>query len=77
MPGGDQTPVETVVGTPVEFCVLGPVGIRIDGRVVDVGHARQQCVLAALLVDVNCAVPADRLLERGGVIIPRNARGGR
>jgi predicted ATPase/DNA-binding SARP family transcriptional activator len=48
----------------VEFHLLGDIEVRVDGRVVDVGHARQRCVLVALLVDAGRAVPADQLLER-------------
>lgn len=48
----------------VEFRLLGEVDVLVDGRRVDAGHARQRCVLAALLVEVNRPVPADRLIER-------------
>jgi DNA-binding SARP family transcriptional activator/tetratricopeptide (TPR) repeat protein len=47
-----------------EFLVLGPIEARINGRLVDVGHPRQRCVLAILLVEANRAVPAHRLIER-------------
>jgi DNA-binding SARP family transcriptional activator/tetratricopeptide (TPR) repeat protein len=47
-----------------DFRLLGEVTARAGDRVLDVGHARQRCVLAALLVDVNRVVPVDVLLDR-------------
>ncbi|MGM1064949.1 BTAD domain-containing putative transcriptional regulator [Saccharothrix sp. Mg75] len=48
----------------VEFRLFGGVGAWVDGTRLDLGHARQRGVLAALLVDVNRPVPPDRLVER-------------
>ncbi|HSV67268.1 MAG TPA: BTAD domain-containing putative transcriptional regulator [Mycobacteriales bacterium] len=60
----------------VELGVLGAIEVRRDGRRVEVGHVRQQCVLAALLVDANTAMPADQLIDRvWGEHPPARARG--
>ncbi|GIJ44389.1 SARP family transcriptional regulator [Virgisporangium aliadipatigenens] len=48
----------------LECRVLGPVEVRVDGRPVDVGHARQCCVLVALLADAGRCVPPERLAHR-------------
>ncbi|HZM83143.1 MAG TPA: BTAD domain-containing putative transcriptional regulator [Candidatus Limnocylindrales bacterium] len=48
----------------VEFRLLGDLEVRIRGRVVNLGHARQRGVLAALLVDANRTVPVSVLLDR-------------
>ncbi|WP_262285210.1 BTAD domain-containing putative transcriptional regulator [Micromonospora sp. MA102] len=48
----------------VEFRVLGDLDVRIDGRAVGIGHARQQCVLAALLVEPNRVVAIEQLVSR-------------
>ncbi|MEV4049566.1 BTAD domain-containing putative transcriptional regulator [Amycolatopsis sp. NPDC049688] len=59
----------------VEIVLLGEVTVRVDGRRVDLGPARQRCVLAALAVDAGRLVPADRLVERvWGADTPRRGR---
>ena len=49
---------------PVEFRVFGGIEVRVDGRAVEVGPARQRCVLAVLLAEANRAVSSDELFER-------------
>lgn len=46
------------------FRLLGELEVRVDDRVVEVGHSRQRCVLVALLVDANRPVPVDHLIDR-------------
>jgi DNA-binding SARP family transcriptional activator/tetratricopeptide (TPR) repeat protein len=48
----------------VEFRLLGSIDAHIDGQPVDLGHARQRRVLAALLVDAERLVPVDSLVHR-------------
>ncbi len=55
--------------------LLGEVAVEVDGRPVDLGAARQRCLLAALAVDAGRVVPVDRLLERvWGEDLPRRGR---
>ncbi|WP_238013453.1 BTAD domain-containing putative transcriptional regulator [Dactylosporangium sp. AC04546] len=56
--------------------LLGDVVVRHDGgRAVDLGHRRQRCVLAVLLVEPNRPVPVEALLERAwGERLPRRPR---
>ncbi|MGI5499710.1 BTAD domain-containing putative transcriptional regulator [Lentzea sp. CA-135723] len=47
-----------------ELRLLGAVLAVVDGEVVDLGPARQRCVLAALAVDAGQVVSVDRLIDR-------------
>jgi len=44
--------------------VLGPVQLRVAGRAVDLGPAKQRTVLAALLVDADQPVPTETVIDR-------------
>ncbi len=59
----------------MEFGVLGPAEIWLNGRPVDAGHARQRAVLAALLLESGRAVPLEALIDRvWGDDPPRSVR---
>jgi predicted ATPase/DNA-binding SARP family transcriptional activator len=45
----------------IEFRILGPLEVRADGRVVEVGGAKPRAVLAVLLLHADEPVSADRL----------------
>src|SRR5690242_620843 len=57
------------------FHLLGTIEARVDDRVLEMGHLRQWCVLAVLLLDANRAVPVDELVNRvWGEGAPQRAR---
>lgn len=48
-----------------EFRLLGPIEMWWSGnRSIDLGHAKQQCVLAVLLMEAGRAVPVTDLIDR-------------
>ena len=48
---------------PIEFFLLGPLEVRVDGRAVPIGGAKQRAVLALLLLHPDEVVPIDRLVD--------------
>jgi DNA-binding SARP family transcriptional activator/tetratricopeptide (TPR) repeat protein len=59
----------------VRIALLGEVTAEVDGRPVDLGPARQRCVLAALAVEAGRLVPAEQLVGRvWGADTPRRGR---
>lgn len=48
----------------MEFRLLGPVELWSEGTRVELGHARQRCVLAVLLMEARRAVPVETLIDR-------------
>ncbi|GIG87077.1 AfsR/SARP family transcriptional regulator [Plantactinospora endophytica] len=48
----------------LEFRLLGELDVRLDGHRIEMGPARQCCVLVALLVEANELVSVDQLLDR-------------
>jgi DNA-binding SARP family transcriptional activator/tetratricopeptide (TPR) repeat protein len=63
VPGGGGRPARRHSLGTTRFAVLGPLEVRIDGRVVDLGWPKQRALLAALLLMPNRAVPIADLVE--------------
>ncbi|MFD0205634.1 MULTISPECIES: AfsR/SARP family transcriptional regulator [Saccharothrix] len=58
----------------MEFRILGPLEVRSDGSPVRIGGARQQRLLALLLLTVNRVVPVERLVDELWSSPPQSAR---
>jgi len=52
------------MGDDVEFALLGPLEVRINGQPVSIPAAKHRVVLATLLMRANEVVPADTIAER-------------
>ncbi|MGW5861293.1 AfsR/SARP family transcriptional regulator [Streptomyces sp. NPDC055239] len=48
----------------MEFQVLGPVGLEVDGRRVELGSDKERVLLAALALDLGRPVALDMLMDR-------------
>jgi DNA-binding SARP family transcriptional activator/tetratricopeptide (TPR) repeat protein len=48
---------------PVQFLMLGPLEVLVNGDRLRLGNSREQRVLATLLLDANRVVPLPRLIE--------------
>lgn len=47
----------------MDFLVLGPLRVAVDGRLIEISAAKPRSLLGVLLVNANQVVSADRLLE--------------
>jgi DNA-binding SARP family transcriptional activator len=47
----------------VEFRILGPVEVAVDGDPIDIGPRQQRKLLALLLLSANQVVSTDLILE--------------
>lgn len=52
-----------MVESVAEFRLLGPLEVVADGRLVEIGSARQRIVLSMLLLQANHVVPLNRLVD--------------
>ena len=50
-------------GVDVEYRILGPVEVIVDGRPLDLGPRKQRSLFALLLIHANRTVSTDRILE--------------
>ncbi|MGW4162098.1 BTAD domain-containing putative transcriptional regulator [Streptomyces sp. NPDC004788] len=58
-----RTDVGPVIGPRVRISVLGPLRAWVDGRPLELGHLRQQAVLAALALGAGRAISRQELLD--------------
>src|SRR5215217_8569176 len=47
----------------MEFLILGPLEVRLDGEPVSLGAAKQRALLAILLLQPNQVVSSERLID--------------
>src|SRR5712691_910826 len=59
LPGGEHRVRESAV----QFRILGPLEVWVDGRTVPIGGPKQRALLGILLLCANRVVSVDRLIE--------------
>ena len=47
----------------MEFKILGPLEVLVDGRPLELGGAKQRALLTVLLLHANEVVSSDRLID--------------
>jgi DNA-binding SARP family transcriptional activator len=47
----------------VEYSLLGPLEVRVEGRTIAVGRGKQRALLAVLALNAGRVVPAERLID--------------
>ena len=47
----------------MEYRILGPFEVEVDGRPIALGGAQQRALLALLLIHANEPMPVDRLIS--------------
>jgi len=60
--GDNQGMQGVTVETGVSFAVLGPLEVRDDGRLIEIGGQRLRALLTLLLLDTGRTVPTDALV---------------
>lgn len=48
---------------PIEFQILGPIGVTRGGNAVDLGGPKQRAVLAMLVINANRPITSDQLID--------------
>ncbi|MFG3319049.1 BTAD domain-containing putative transcriptional regulator [Streptomyces sp. NPDC048171] len=62
--GTAEKPQKEISAVGLEFGVLGPLEVKMNGRGLTVGGPRQRAVLSALLLSFNQVVSFDSLIEK-------------
>ncbi len=76
-PPPSESPGRVLLGSytlAMEFRVLGPLEVLSEGRLLDLGGAKQRALLAMLLLDANSVVSTSRLIEALWRTIPPRPR---